>query len=189
MNELTPELKRLVQLKRHEQPPPGYFDAFLTQFHQRQRSELVRVSAPSLGAERLMAWFFGAPAWLQPRWLTGTAAAAAVLVAAGVLFSPGGGRGTTPLAAAPPAPASTPATAPVKVVAVLPLPEDPGGTVRTPGTIPVSTDAMSPDDVTSPNGLRRTPSDHFPLLVPLAQPEGAAVRAPDDDAQVIILVR
>ena len=36
------EIARLLRLKRYEQPPPGYFENFLHEFHRRQRDELVR---------------------------------------------------------------------------------------------------------------------------------------------------
>jgi hypothetical protein len=188
MNEPTPELKRLVHLKRHEQPPPGYFESFIEQFHERQRSELLRVSPVALFAERIAARLFGAPAWCQPRWLAGAAAAVAVVIGAAVAFQRGPGEHPGPLASGD-APARKRQAPPVRVVAVLPLPENPGAPARSPGTIPVSTDAMSPDDVTSPNGLRRTPSDQFPSLVPLAQPQGAGSPTSEEAGQLIILVR
>lgn len=34
----TRRLIALLQLKRHEQPPPGYFENFLTEFHRRQQT-------------------------------------------------------------------------------------------------------------------------------------------------------
>ena len=36
------EIGRLLRLKRYEQPPPGYFEDFLHEFHRRQRDELLR---------------------------------------------------------------------------------------------------------------------------------------------------
>src|ERR1043165_7863987 len=36
------EITKLLRLKRYEQPPPGYFENFLHQFHCRQRDELLR---------------------------------------------------------------------------------------------------------------------------------------------------
>jgi hypothetical protein len=36
------EIATLLRLKRHEQPPPAYFENFLHEFHRRQRDELLR---------------------------------------------------------------------------------------------------------------------------------------------------
>jgi len=36
------EIGKLLRLKRHEQPPPDYFDNFLHEFHRRQRNELLK---------------------------------------------------------------------------------------------------------------------------------------------------
>ncbi len=35
------EIAGLLRLKRYEQPPPAYFENFLTEFHRRQRDELL----------------------------------------------------------------------------------------------------------------------------------------------------
>jgi hypothetical protein len=43
MNEFDDnEIARLLRLKCYEQPPPGYFENFLHEFHRRQRDEMVR---------------------------------------------------------------------------------------------------------------------------------------------------
>jgi hypothetical protein len=36
------DIGKLLRLKRYEQPPPGYFDNFLHEFHRRQRDELLK---------------------------------------------------------------------------------------------------------------------------------------------------
>ena len=46
-------VKKLIRLKRYESPPEGYFDAFLKEFHHRQRQELLKGSSLSLLIERL----------------------------------------------------------------------------------------------------------------------------------------
>ena len=42
MDDEFQDLQRLLRLKRHEVPPPAYFEDFMAEFHRRQREELLR---------------------------------------------------------------------------------------------------------------------------------------------------
>ena len=53
------EIARLLRLKRHEQPPPGYFESFLHEFHCRQRDELLRQPLWRICLERAHAFTLG----------------------------------------------------------------------------------------------------------------------------------
>lgn len=61
------ELQDLIGLKKYEQPEDGYFEDFLVEFQQRQRSEMLKTSARGLLIERAKAWFseFGALRWVM----------------------------------------------------------------------------------------------------------------------------
>src|SRR5213082_3646863 len=76
------EIARLLRLKRYEQPPPGYFENFLHEFHRRQRDELVRQPLWRICLERA----HGLMLRLDARSLASyPAAVAAVLVCAAVI--------------------------------------------------------------------------------------------------------
>lgn len=51
------QLQALLRLKRHEQPPPGYFDDLLKNIHRRQREELLHQPAWKISLERLRTFF------------------------------------------------------------------------------------------------------------------------------------
>jgi hypothetical protein len=51
------QLQALLRLKRHEQPPPGYFEDLLHAVHRRQREEMLRRPAWRLFADRIGAFF------------------------------------------------------------------------------------------------------------------------------------
>jgi len=74
------DIQKLLRIKRHEQPPPEYFQEFLREFHCRQREELLRQPLWRIALERMQA-FFGELA--APR-LAYAGATAAVLITAGV---------------------------------------------------------------------------------------------------------
>ena len=65
------ELQDLIGLKKYEQPDDGYFDDFLVEFQQRQRSEMLQTSARGLLLERVRTWFseFGVNNTI--RWVVG----------------------------------------------------------------------------------------------------------------------
>src|ERR1700752_4911947 len=52
------EIARLLRLKKYEQPPPGYFDNFLHEFHRRQRNELLRQPLWRICVDRMRDFVF-----------------------------------------------------------------------------------------------------------------------------------
>ena len=59
MEKFTEEqIATLLRLKRYEQPPPGYFDNFLSEFHRRQRAELLKQPAWRVALQRLHDFMF-----------------------------------------------------------------------------------------------------------------------------------
>lgn len=76
------EIGRLLRLKRFEQPPPGYFENFLHEFHRRQRDELLRQPLWKIVVERTQDFMLRLNV---ARLASYPVAAAAVLVCAAVL--------------------------------------------------------------------------------------------------------
>lgn len=76
------EIRKLLRLKRYEQPPPGYFDRFLHEFQSRQRAELLQRPAWKIAWDRFHSFFFESRV---PRMaLAGSFAAVLLAVAVGV---------------------------------------------------------------------------------------------------------
>ena len=76
------EIGKLLRLKRYEQPPPGYFEDFLHEFHRRQRAELLKQPLWSVALQRAHDFMFQVNV---PSLTSYPAAAAAVLICAAVL--------------------------------------------------------------------------------------------------------
>src|SRR5207244_2077614 len=76
------EIAKLLRLKRHEQPPPGYFENFLHEVHRRQRDELLRQPLWRIGLERAHDFMFRLNV---PALTSYPAAVAAVLICAAVI--------------------------------------------------------------------------------------------------------
>ncbi len=83
MNEFNEnDIGTLLRLKRHEQPPPDYFDNFLHEFHRRQRAELLRQPLWRIALQRAQDFMLQLNV---PTLTSYPAAATAVVVCAAVL--------------------------------------------------------------------------------------------------------
>lgn len=78
MNEFE-NIQRLLRLKQYETPGDDFVEDFVTQFRERQRSEMLRQSARGLLWERVNTFFSDL---VSPKWATASATAAFAVVAA-----------------------------------------------------------------------------------------------------------
>jgi hypothetical protein len=92
---MTPEeqISKLLRLKRHELPPPGYFEDFLQEFQDRQRAEVIRRPLWEIAWDRIASV---APSFQVPRMAYAAIAAVAVAASAMIIVHPGApGPGAT----------------------------------------------------------------------------------------------
>jgi predicted nucleic acid-binding protein len=52
------DIATLLRLKRHEQPPAGYYESFLHEFHRRQRAELLKQPLWRIALQRAQDFMF-----------------------------------------------------------------------------------------------------------------------------------
>ena len=101
MDDQFNDLQRLLRLKRHEAPPPEYFEDFLFEFHRCQRAELLRRPLWRLALDRLEG---ALPTFTPARYAYAGSCAAAVAVAAlvsgHILTAQAGGSGLVASASA-----------------------------------------------------------------------------------------
>lgn len=72
------DLQRLLRLKRHEAPPPEYFEDFLFDFHRRQREEMLKRPVWRIALDRLEG---ALPSFSLPRYAYASGCAAALATA------------------------------------------------------------------------------------------------------------
>ncbi len=123
------EIGKLLRLKKYEQPPPGYFEDFLHEFHRRQRDELLREPLWSVAWHRLSDSFFRLNI---PSLTSYPAAVAAVLVCAAVV--------SLKIYQAP-----APDTFAVNTEAVMPVPTVPADDFTLNSPVTLATRSLGPD--------------------------------------------
>ena len=84
-------MQKLLRLKRYEQPPEGYYEEFLREFHHRQRAELLRPSLSTLLLEPFSAW---ASEFRVPAFAYAGATAVAVVASVAIWFNTAGTTGS-----------------------------------------------------------------------------------------------
>lgn len=82
------KIQKLIRLKRHELPPTNFMHDFVARLHQRERSELLKQSAPAMLWEQIKVWF---DQLFAPKWTLAAAVVLMVVVPTAMLM-PGNSR-------------------------------------------------------------------------------------------------
>jgi hypothetical protein len=149
---MSPEekLSQLLRFKRHEQPREGYFEDFLTEFHQRQRQEMLQRGSLSLLWERVCTWAEGLR---RPAVVWSAAAAYAAVVLLVCLWPTQGRTPSSMIVVTPPnptaAPTPNPAVNPNRVV-ITPPPSRNAVPVSTEGNQQLPTTGQKQKNVDEP---------------------------------------
>lgn len=164
------QLRRLLRLKRHEQPEEGYFDKFLDDFHAHQLKSLATQSATSLWLERVQTAFSAirrpVVAW------TAVAAYAGVMILVHAWPAPDHAKNNMIISVTPNGENGAPPSSPSLQEAPLPsapMQLPPSGNAIPAGSTTLVTD-KSPGPVNSPPGRRRTSEqtqDNHDLKTPI----------------------
>ena len=75
-------MHKIIKLKRYEQPPEGYYQDFLHEFHRRQRAELLNLPLSTLIMERLLGLI---PEFRVPAMAFAGAAAVAIIASLAII--------------------------------------------------------------------------------------------------------
>jgi hypothetical protein len=86
------DVQRLIRLKRYESPSDEYFQSFMDEFKERQRSEMLKQSARGLLFERITMWFEESGG---ARRFVPAGALAVATVGAGLYFATAGSGGSS----------------------------------------------------------------------------------------------
>lgn len=78
------DIEKLLRLKRYEKPSEEFLDRFMAEFQNRQRAEILRLSAHGLFFERLSTWTWGMGRW---KWAYAGGAASALAISGGMFLN------------------------------------------------------------------------------------------------------
>lgn len=112
------DISRLLRLKRHEQPPPGYFEDFLSEFQQRQRAELIQRPMWEAVWDHLSGI---APSFRVPQYAYAAIAVLAVGASSFILTGQPGGKAAQFATASAPSSLTPGTQAPVTITSQVPV--------------------------------------------------------------------